>query len=51
MKIKIGPKKKIQKIKELLQFRKSLISELNGLDDYQKKVEKVRKNFNANGKS
>lgn len=49
MKVKIDTKEKVRKIKELVQFRRSLVSELNGLDDYQKKVEKVRKKFNTNG--
>lgn len=40
-----GFKDKIKKIKDLVEFRQSLINELNDTNDYQKKVEKIKKHY------
>lgn len=44
-------KKSIQKIKHFLQFRKSLITELNQLKAYGQKIEEVRKKYDLHEKS
>lgn len=47
---KRDPKEKIKRIIELVRFRKSLLDELSSIDNYKKKMERVRKYYN-DGKS
>jgi len=41
----------IEKIKQLLRIRKSLIMRLSQLDLYGQKIQEVRKKYNSYGKS
>lgn len=38
-------KAKVKRIKELVQFRKALSDELSGINNYQKKIEKIKKYY------
>ncbi len=47
LKIKKDSKAQIKRIRELVQFRKSLADELRGINNYQKKIEKISKHYDG----